>query len=171
MVMISLGAEAEVDILSSGEFHTQHDELKRILKANRSSEDMSVHKTIPISAQWVSDPLELDFGDAPAGCMWIPLWLTVCGATDTQVLAGTTTAVYFGGDTSSPSLANLLIPGTAATQVPFNQQLGGKDAIYGHFGDHFMAFVHGAPAVGQNIIGILRVREVHPAAVEELNTL
>lgn len=171
MVMISLGADAEIDILSSGEFNSQTDELKRLLKDNRSG-DRSIHKTIPQSAEFASDPLILDFGCAPAGTMWVPLWITLCGITDSQVVANATCAVYFGGDVASLSLANLLLPASPTlTPIPFNQQLGGKDAIYGHFGDHFIVVVHGAVAANQPIIGILRVREVHPAAVEELNTL
>lgn len=171
MVMLSLGADVEVDILSSQEYLSDQRQFRHRLK-RALSKDNSIHKTIPIAAQFASDPCILDFGDPPAGTMWVPLWITVVGATDSQVVANATCAVYFGGDSGNLSLSNLLIPATTAnTPIPFNAQIGGKDAIYGHFGDHFVVAVHGAVAAGQNIVGILRVREVHPAAMEELNTL
>lgn len=171
MPRISLGVDAEVDVLSSEEHHDSISRLERLVRQG-FEKDRSIRKTVAASGQFVADPLILDMGCAPPGALWVPLWITIVGPSDSAVVANSQSAIYLGGDTGgSRSLTSLLVPASAATAIPYWLSIGSIDSIYAHQGDHFYVLVHGAVAFGTSITAIGRVREVHPAAVEELNLL
>lgn len=164
----------EIDVLSKSEFDEGMKRFDSLLRPN--PKDRSIRRIEPASGQMpAAGPLVLDFGGPPAGAMWVPIWVTVTGADDRTSVANSQWALYFGGEAPSvasqpPSLANLLIPAGTAPQIPGFQQIGGKDAVYGHFGDHLYLMVYG-PVAGTPIIATARIREVHPASFEELNLL
>jgi hypothetical protein len=167
---LSLGAAGEVDLVSSDEFHEGIGGLRKLIAP--TPKDRSIRKNIPVSTRTAaSGGTLLDFGGPPSGTLWVPLWITVIGADDHTAFASATVAVYVGGEAMVlPPLGNLLIPASAATAVPYNQQISSKDTIYAHFGDSVFALVYGG-AGDSPVAGVLRVREVHPSNIEELNFL
>jgi hypothetical protein len=162
----SIDGGVEVDILSGDEYR---DGIQRLLKGGK---DRSIRTTAFASGNMPSSgSLLLNFGGPQTGTMWVPLAVTFGGPDDHTVVANSTAAIYMGGQASAnPSLGYLLIPGNAANTIPHWVQIGGKDSLYMHFGDHIYALIYGA-AAGTNITATLRYRMVVPSQVEELNML
>jgi hypothetical protein len=167
---LSVGAAGEVDLVSGDEFRDGLSRLGTMLAP--SPKDRSIRKQVVASTRTAaSGGSLLDFGGPPSGTLWVPLWITVIGADDHTAFASAQVAVYVGGEAMVlPPVANLLVPASSATAVPYNQQLSSKDTIYAHFGDSVFALVYGG-AGDSPISGVLRVREVHPSNIEELNFL
>lgn len=167
-VAFNLGAEA--DLLSKDEFDSGMTSLASALRPN--PKDRSIRRFgIDSGVMPATGPLLLNLGGPPANTLWIPLLIVVTGGDDHTAVAASQLAVYFGGEPSlTPPLQALLIPGSTAPMIPYWQQIGGKDAIYGHYGDSLFVLVYGA-AAGTNIAATARVREVSPASLEELDLL
>ena len=168
--MASISAGFDVELATKDDLENGLNGLGRRLAPK--PEDRSLRKTLAWSGRTAAAGGTLiDFGGPPSGCLWVPLWITVTGGDDHTAVANGQVAVYVGGEALvTPPLGMLLIPASTATSVPFNQQLGGKDTVYAHFGDSVFALVYGT-AGDVAVSGVLRVREVHPSNVEELNFL
>ena len=92
------------------------------------------------------------------------------GADDHTSLTTSQFAIYLGGEASpTPMPGNLWIPGGGG-RLPTNVALGGKDSVNCHFGDSVFALIYGV-AGDTALNGILRVREIHPSNIGELNLL
>jgi hypothetical protein len=170
---MELEASAQIS-LTAEEYRSGVDKITRHLKRDHSNRQI-----IPQSGVMpTTGPLLLDFGRPPHGALWVPLWLTVSGGDDHTAVANSSVATYLGGQppnaatigVAPPPLANLLIPATTATVIPYYVSISGKDAVYANQTDGVYCLVYGA-AAGTNIVGVLRVREVHPACAEELCVL
>lgn len=131
----------------------------------------TIHRTIPSSGIMpASGGLVLEFASGPPyGAIWYPVWITVFGPDDRTAVANSSVAVYAGGEEYAPSLANLLIPATTATVLPWFYRIG-KDTIPILTGDDVFAVVYGA-AAGTQIGAVLRVREVRPSALAEKQSI
>lgn len=167
-VAFVLGAEA--DIASSEELDAGIGRIEGLLQPR--GKDRSIRRIEADSTVMPAvGPALLNFGHAPANTLWVPLTILVTGGDDRTVVVGGQAAVYFGGEASfTPGLLSLLIPASTNTAIPYWQQIGGKDAIYGHYGDSLFVLVYGAPA-GTNLMATARIREVSPAGIEEMNIL
>lgn len=169
--MTGISAEVSGDVaLSIGEFRHGINKLHSALRQNKSP---NIRKEVTASGVFpAAAPLLLNLGGPPVGCMWFPLWITVTGSDDHTAVANSQVAVYLGGQSSTaPALRNLLIPASAATAVPYWQQVSGKEDIGCHYGDELFVLVWGAVAAGSNLVASARIREVHPSGAEELNLL
>jgi hypothetical protein len=167
---LSIGAAGEVDLVSTEEFQEGIGGLRRMLSP--TSRDRSIRRTIPRSITTSSNGSGvMNFGGPPSGAIWYPLWITVVGPDDHTSYAGHQVAVYVGGEAMVQApLANLLIPASTATGVPFERKLSSRDGICAHFGDNVFVLFYG-DAEAAPFVGVLRVREVHPSNIEELNFL
>lgn len=170
MTRVSFQLGAEADLVSKDEFDAGIGSLSNLLRP--SPKDRSLRRnTMDSGVMPAAGPLLLNLGGAPAGSLWVPLTIVVTGADDHTVVAASQLAVYFGGQPSlNPMLSQLLIPGATAPMIPYWQQIGGKDAIYGHFGDSLFVLVYGV-AAGTNLQAAARIREIQPASLEEIDLL
>jgi hypothetical protein len=175
-VKLQLAGGMEVDILGGDEY-TQG--VDKICSMFHTRKDRSNRPSLYASGVMPSSgPLLLNFGMPPVGTLWVPLWLVVTGPDDRTQVTSSSVATYLGGQAPSaatltanpPPLANLLIPGTAETILPYYRKISGRDAVYANATDGIYCLVYGA-ASGTNITATLRVREVHPADSEQVTII
>lgn len=167
---MSLDAGIELDIAAFGkeiklalgaEFDNVAEGLKGLREQLRKLSYMPIASSLTASGTSnAAGTALLKIGRPAHGRVWNVTRVSVLGADDQTVLAGSKVAVY-SGSAVSPNLSDVLDPATAADTVPFIIYWN-KDQIFVTDNDDLFVIVYGAGA-GQSLVANATVLDYNKA--------
>lgn len=158
-MLISLGADLEVDIATGGELKDGLDGVKKSVERSKPGAYLALAGTIPAAVSGV-----IRIGRPPEGRIWNILSLTITGNDDHTAVTGTS-ALYVDSDEANLSLPQLCVPNIT---VPYFQSFT-KEAVWAHSTGYVCVNYQGA-GVGVQLVAVLRVAEYREGDVAGRDT-
>ena len=164
MANVTIAGGAEIDIASAAEVRQYTDDV--VSRLRPAPRPRAIRRTPTMSGVMpAAGALVLDLGGPPSNAMWSVTSVVVTGSDDRTAVAAGVAVLYLGGEAqATPSLLNLLKPGSTAIPVDWTFS---KDTIFAHAGDNLFVLVYGA-APGTNLMAVARVHEWSPASMQEI---